>query len=225
MLASASRNSWKKLHFSALPSDLNLCAAYFLFHQHLGRLCLAGGSCSSPRGHCCESGHGGHQQSLSAQHWDSREGVHPLGASYGLNRSFTFPVSPWAHTDPRAVPAEAEGAVFVPFWCPWCRRAVGRALRAPSSGDRAHLPESPPLLGISLPTQLVPWLCGSMNLPGGSQHSSDNGEFLPCPLASSKRFICVITKYLLFPDKNNCSGTCFAFFSKHKGLCQDSRDQ
>lgn len=43
MLASASWNSWKKLHFSALPSDLNLCAAYFLFHQHLGGLCLLGG--------------------------------------------------------------------------------------------------------------------------------------------------------------------------------------
>lgn len=47
MLASASHNSWKKLHFSALPSDLNLCAAYFLFHQRLGRLCLVGGTAVS----------------------------------------------------------------------------------------------------------------------------------------------------------------------------------
>lgn len=39
MLASAGRNSWKKLHFSALPSDINLCVTYFLFHPHLGRLC------------------------------------------------------------------------------------------------------------------------------------------------------------------------------------------
>lgn len=129
------------------------------------------GSCSSPRGTFCESGHGGHQQGLRAQDWQSRESVHPLGfSSMAWTGVQPCPVSPWAHTDPRAIPAEAEGAVLVPFWCPWCRRALGRSLRALSSGDRAPLTESPTLLRTSLPTQPVLWLCGSMNLPGGSQH-------------------------------------------------------
>lgn len=153
--------------------------------------------------HGCESGHGGHQQSPSAQRWDSREGAHPLGSSHGLNRSFTFPVSPWAHTDPRAVPAEL------------CLSPSG--VLGAGEPLAEHWGCSPQVTGPICQSLLHSWLCGSVNLPGGSQHSSDNKRNSSPALLPAARALFVLSQNICSVSRQKERG-CFYLLSKNN-LC------
>lgn len=156
-------------------------------------------------GHCCESEHGGHQQSLSAQDWDSRGGVHPLGSRtlsqpHGLNRN-------------SAIPCVTLSSCW-PSWLTW-RSCVCPLLVSLMQGGlvAAHWGHSPQVTGPICQHLLHSWeflfqlslFCGPMILwICLVAHSTDNGGFLPCPL------ICDITKYLLcFNTKGEGISACF----------------
>lgn len=196
MLASASCNSWKKLHFSALPSDLNLCAAYFLFHQPLGRLCLVGGSCSSPRDTAVSQGMVATSRA-SVPRAGTAGKVSILCDPAMVEQELPIPCVTLSSQWPSCCTCRSSRSCVCPLLVSLMQESCWQSTEGAPLRWQGPSARSPTLLGISFPTQPVLWLCGSVNLPGGSQHSSDNEKILPCPLASSKDFICDITKYLL----------------------------
>lgn len=74
-------------------SDINLWAAHFLLHQHLGRLCHGGRQLLLSQRDTAESGHGGHQQAPARASVPSRglQGRCPCTGIHALNGNLAIP--------------------------------------------------------------------------------------------------------------------------------------